>query len=63
MAIIPELEGKTTKKRDWSDDEKDTLKRYYKNIAEKDLVPYLKNRSVGAIRVKAKELGLTTVKK
>jgi len=59
MAVIPELEDKITKKLEWSDDEIDTLKRYYTKIAEKDLVPYLKNRSVGAIRVKAHELGLT----
>ena len=59
MAVIPELEDKITKKLEWSEDEIDTLKRYYTKIAEKDLVPYLKNRSVGAIRVKAHELGLT----
>ena len=59
MGIIPELENRITKKSDWSDDEIDTLKRYYSTIAESDLVPYLKNRNVGAIRVKAHELGLT----
>jgi hypothetical protein len=59
MGVIPELEDRITKKLEWSDDEIDTLKRYYPTIAEKDLVPHLKNRSVGAIRVKAHELGLT----
>ena len=59
MGIIPELENRTTKKLEWSDDEIDTLKRYYPTIAEKDLIPYLKNRTVGAIRVKAHELGLS----
>ena len=59
MGIIPELENRTTKKSEWSDDEIDTLKRYYPTIAEKDLIPYLKNRAVGAIRVKAHELGLS----
>ena len=59
MGIIPELENRITKKSEWSDDEIDTLKRYYPTIAESDLVPHLKNRNVGAIRVKAHELGLT----
>ena len=59
MGIIPELENRITKKSEWSDDEIDTLKRYYSTIAESDLVPYLKNSNVGAIRVKAHELGLT----
>ena len=59
MGIIPELENRTTKKLEWSDDEIDTLKRYYPTIAEKDLIPYLKNRTVGAIRVKAHELVLS----
>jgi len=59
MVVIPELEDKITKKLEWSEDEIDTLKRYYPRIAEKDLVPHLKNRSVGAIRVKAHEMGLT----
>jgi hypothetical protein len=59
MGIIPELEDKITKKLEWSDDEIDTLNRYYPKIAEKDLVPHLKNRNVGSIRVKAHELGLT----
>ena len=59
MGVIPALEDRITKKLGWSDDEIDTLKRYYPTIAEKDLVPYLKNRNKGAIRVKAHELGLT----
>ena len=59
MGVIPELEDRITKKLEWSDDEIDTLKRYYPTIAERDLVPYLKNRTEGAIRVKAHELGLT----
>jgi hypothetical protein len=59
MAIIPELEGKITKKTDWSEDEIDTLNRYYPKIAEKDLIPYLNNRTAGSIRVKAHELGLS----
>ena len=59
MGIIPELENRITKKSEWSDDEIDTLKWYYPTIAESDLVPYLKNRNIGAIRVKAHELGLT----
>jgi len=59
MGIIPELENRITKKSEWSDDEIDTLKRYYPTIAESDLVPYLNNRNIGAIRVKAHELGLT----
>jgi hypothetical protein len=59
MVVIPELENKITKKLGWSDDEIDTLKRYYPTIAEKDLIPHLKNRTVGAIRVKAHELGLS----
>jgi hypothetical protein len=63
MAIIPELENKITKKLCWSEDEIDTLKRYYPTIAERDLIPYLNNRSVGSIRVKAHELGLSKRRK
>ena len=62
MAIIPELEGKNTRKSIWSEDEIDTLKRYYSTIAEKDLIPYLNNRNAGAIRVKAHELKLSLKK-
>ena len=59
MGVILELEDRITKKLEWSDDEIDTLTRYYPTIAEKDLIPHLKNRNEGAIRVKAHELGLT----
>ena len=60
MAIIPEFENRPiTKKVEWSEDEIDTLKRYYQRVTEKELMPYLNNRRPGAIRVKAHELGLS----
>ena len=62
MSLIPELENRVTKKRRWSTDEIDTLRRYYGKIAEKELQPHLDNRTLGAIRVKALELGLSDKK-
>jgi hypothetical protein len=60
MAIIPEFESRpNSKQTPWSDDEIDTLKRYYHKVTEKELIPHLNNRRAGAIRVKAHELGLS----
>ena len=59
MSVISELENKLTAKRIWSEDEIDTLKRYYSKCSVKDIMPYLNGRTEGTIRVKANELGIS----
>jgi hypothetical protein len=59
MAVIPELEELTKSanmKKDWTDDEKDTLLRYYNKVPVEDLMRYLPGRSEGAIRVRVSML-------
>jgi hypothetical protein len=59
MALIPELEDlskQSLNKRDWSEDDLDTLNRYYKKVPIEDLMKYLPGRTPGAIRVKVHEL-------
>jgi hypothetical protein len=62
MAIIQELENKQKSPHYWSDDEIDTLQRYYGKFPLKEILPYLNNRSNCNVRQKAKSLGLTIKK-
>jgi len=60
MAIIPELEAiskpPAEPRKDWSEDELDTLSRYYRKVPTDDLIRFLPGRTPGAIRVKVCEL-------
>lgn len=53
MTEIPELEklAKIGKMRGhWTDDEDDTIRRYYGKVSPKDIVKFLNNRSEAALR-------------
>jgi hypothetical protein len=59
MTEIAELEVRAQSyipKVVWTDDEIDTLQRYYKKVPIKDLMRYLPGRTHGAIRVEVCEL-------
>ncbi|MCJ7698595.1 MAG: hypothetical protein MUO73_09745 [Thermoplasmata archaeon] len=57
---IRELEKREKKKSaTWSDDEIDTMNRYYTKVKAKELKPYLKNKTELQIHQKAIKLGLT----
>ena len=45
-------------KRQWTNQELETLRSYYGKILTKNMVDYLPNRSVNAIGLKAREIGL-----
>ena len=52
--IIDELERLKTKdlsNRRWTDDEDDTLKRYYRQVPRADLLTWLPGRNYNSIRV------------
>lgn len=46
----------------WTEDEIDTLKRYYPKVKAKELQPYLRDKSLIQIYQKAVNLGLTSKK-
>ena len=62
MSIIQELENKPSKLHFWTEDEMDTLKRYYGKYPVKELLPRLPNRNEGTIRHMAVKLKLTKKK-
>lgn len=62
MAIIQDLETKPVKLHFWTEDEIDTLKRYYGKFPVKDLLPYLPSRNINTITKMAMKLKLTTPK-
>ncbi len=62
MAIINELETKPTKLHFWTDDEIDTLKRYYGKFPVKELLPYFPSRNTNTITKMAAKLKLTPPK-
>ncbi len=56
---IPELEELAKKqliKPSYTDDEVDTICRYYNRVPVKELLKYLPGRTYGALRVKVQEL-------
>jgi hypothetical protein len=61
--IIKEFEGREYPEsyKRWTEDEIDTLKRYYGKVLVREIAPYLKNRSQTSIRYKAHELGLAVI--
>lgn len=57
---IPEFESREKPtKTTWSKDEVDTMKRYYKKVRAKELLPFLNNKTEFQIYQKAVVLGLT----
>jgi hypothetical protein len=62
MAIIQELENKTKKLHFWTEDEIDTLKRYYGKFPVKELLPHFPSRNTNTITQMAIKLKLTPKK-
>jgi len=57
---IPEFEKREKSARViWSNDELDTMKRYYQKVKAKELIPFLKDKTEFQIHQKATRLGLT----